>query len=240
MDLTANNSMPLIKGIFLKRYKRFFVEAQLVDTSEIITAHCPNTGSMLGLLNEGAAVYLSKAVNINNKLPYRLELIEASNKALVGVNTLSTNKIIREALQQNQIIEVVEYPQSLEEVKYEDSRLDFKLSKGEDIKDQCFMEIKSVTLSRTSGIAEFPDASTSRGLKHLNTLMQIAQLGAKAINLYLVQRSDVSVVRIAKDLDPSYYQGVINAKNMGVTFLAYQCEVSIKQIVVKNKIKIMY
>ena len=151
----------LLQGTLIKRYKRFFVDIKYKN--KIITGHCPNTGSMMGLLNKGNKIWFSRSDNLSRKLKYTLEIIEVGKK-MIGINTLLTNKIVFEALSQKKIKNFVKFNNIKPEVKFSDkTRFDFLIS---DNKEKCFLEVKNVTLSRKDGIAEFPDAITSRGTKH--------------------------------------------------------------------------
>ena len=155
----------LISGLFVKRYKRFFVDIKI--NSRIITAHCPNTGSMFGLLKKDNKVWISKSNNPKRKLKYTLEIIEDTGSK-IGVNTLSANKIILYALQKNLIKEFNNIKEIKPETKFgKKTRFDFLIING---KDKIFIEVKNVTLSRKKGLAEFPDAVTTRGLKHIREL----------------------------------------------------------------------
>ena len=157
----------LIPGEFIKRYKRFFVEVKIGNN--IVTAHCPNTGSMMGLLKKGNRVWLSKSDDLKRKLKYTLQIIE-DNKSKVGINTHLTNKIVLEALRNSIIKDFVNLSLIQQEVKFGDNtRFDFLITKG---MKKIFIEVKNVTLSRKKGIAEFPDAVTSRGLKHIKELLK--------------------------------------------------------------------
>ena len=187
----------LIQGIFIKRYKRFFVDVKV--NNQIITAHCPNTGSMLGLLNEGNRVWISKSNNPNRKLKYTLEIIE-DKKSKIGVNTHFTNKIVLHALQNNLIKEFKNILEIKPETKFgKNTRFDFLVTNK---KDKIFIEVKNVTLSRKKGLAEFPDAVTTRGLKHINELLNAGEKNYKIFILYLIQREDCETFVIAKDIDP--------------------------------------
>ena len=153
----------LLQGTLIKRYKRFFVDIKYKN--KIITGHCPNTGSMMGLLNKGNKIWFSRSDNLSRKLKYTLEIIEVGKKMIV-INTLLTNKIVFEALSQKKIKNFVNFNNIKPEVKFSDkTRFDFLIS---DNKEKCFLEVKNVTLSRKDEIAEFPAAITSRGTKHLN------------------------------------------------------------------------
>ena len=189
----------LISGFLIKRYKRFFVDIKIND--QIVTAHCPNTGSMYGLLKEGNKVWLSKSNNPNRKLKYTLEIIE-NNNSKVGINTHSSNKIVLNALQNNSIDEFKNISNIKPETKFgTNTRFDFLISSK---KSKIFIEVKNVTLSRRKKIAEFPDAVTTRGLKHINELLKASEKNYKIYILFLVQRDDCKFFSIAKDIDPDY------------------------------------
>ena len=224
----------LIKGKLIKRYKRFFVDVKLKN--EIVTAHCPNTGSMKGLIEQGNEVFLLKNDDPKRKLKYGLEIIKA-NKKLVGVNTHMANKIVNHALQNNLIKELVNNDKIKPEVFYnKETRFDFLIEKK---KQKCFVEVKNVTLFRYEKTAEFPDAVTTRGSKHLLTLIDAIKKGYKCYLIYLVQIQNMEYFKIAKDIDNEYYKNFMIAKKAGVNFLAYRCKISSKEIVVEKKIKII-
>ena len=224
----------LIKGKFIKRYKRFFVDVKL--DKEIVIAHCPNTGSMKGLLDEANDVYISKSDDPKRKLKYTLEIIKVK-KNLVGVNTHFANKIAYHALSNNLIKEISNNDIIIPEVFFnKDTRLDFLIEKN---KQKIFVEVKNVTLFREEKIAEFPDSITSRGSKHLKTLIEAIKQGYKSYLLFLVQIEGVESFKIAKDIDKEYYDNYLLAKKAGVKFLAYRCKISSKEIIVETKIKII-
>ena len=227
-------SKSLIKGKLVKRYKRFFVDVKL--NKEVVTAHCPNTGSMMGLLKEGNEVFISKNDNPKRKLKYTLEIIKVK-KNLVGVNTHFANKIALHGLSNNLIKEVSNNDSIKPEVFFnKETRFDFFIEKN---KKKIFVEVKNVTLSRDKGIAEFPDSITSRGSKHLKTLVDATKKGYVAYLLFLIQIEGVDCFKIAKDIDNEYYQNYLLAKKNGVNFLAYQCKINSKEIKIKKKIKII-
>ena len=221
----------LIPGLFIKRYKRFFVDIKIKN--KIITAHCPNTGSMLGLLNEGNKVWLTKSLNLKRKLKYTLQIIE-DKKSKVGVNTHLTNKIVHEALKKNLI---KNFNQNIkinsEKVFGKKTRFDFFLE-NKNIKT--FLEVKNVTLNRKDKIAEFPDSITSRGTKHLNELMIAAKKGFKAYLLFVIQREDCKKFEIAKDIDIEYANALKKAIKHNVKILCYDCKFSSKGIVLNKEI----
>ena len=222
----------LISGLFIKRYKRFFVDVNLKN--KIVTAHCPNSGSMMGLLKKSNKVWLTKAINKKRKLKYTLQIIE-DGKTKVGVNTHLTNKIALDALKKKLIkdFENVTYIKS-EQVFGENTRFDFYL---EEMKVKTFLEVKNVTLKRRTDIAEFPDSVTSRGAKHLRELINAKKKGFNACLLFVIQREDCNKFEIAKDIDPEYSKALINAINHGVKILCYDCKFSSKGILLNNKIK---
>ena len=224
----------LIKGKLIKRYKRFFTDVKL--GKEIVTAHCPNTGSMKGLLDEGNEVYLLPNNDPKRKLKYGLEIIK-SRKNLVGVNTHMANRIAQHALENNLISELKNSDLIKPEVFFnKDTRFDFLIEKN---KQKSFVEVKNVTLFRGKKTAEFPDAITSRGSKHLLTLIDAIKKGYKSYLLFLVQIQNMENFKIAKDIDAEYYKNYILAKKAGVKFLAYRCKISSKEIKIEKKIKII-
>ena len=223
----------ILEGFFVKRYKRFFVDA--VSNGNVITTYCPNTGSLRGMLNENAKVLIAKVDNPKAKLKYRLEAIK-HNGVYVGINTSLPNGIIFEAIKQKKILDNLQ-GEIKKEVKYgKNSRVDIFINnpKGKD----CFIEVKSVTLSRVKGLAEFPDAKTTRGSKHLIELGEMSKQGHDCYLVYLIQRKDINIFSIAKDIDEEYYKNSIIAKKSGVKFIAFSCEVSKKGIDVIQQIKI--
>ena len=224
----------LIKGKLIKRYKRFFVDVKL--NKEIVTAHCPNTGSMKGLLDKDNTVYLLKNDDPKKKLKYGLEIIKAQ-KNLVGVNTYMANKIVNHGLKNNLIKELKDNEKIKAEVFFnKETRFDFLVEK---IKQKSFIEVKNVTLFRDKKTAEFPDAITSRGSKHLLTLIDAIKKGYKTYLIFLVQIQNMEYFKIAKDIDNEYYNNYLKAKKAGVNFLAYRCKISSKEIFIDKKIKII-
>jgi len=220
----------LIKGKLIKRYKRFFVDIK-VDNSTL-TAHCPNTGSMMGLLEEGNDAWISKSNNPNRKLKYTLEIIKVK-KNLVGVNTHRANRIVEHGLK-NKIFEEFKSIKSIKpEFKFSsDTRFDF-------LCDKIIIEVKNVTLTRNKELAEFPDAITSRGSKHLIKLINSIKKDYKPYVLFLTQIQGINNFKIAKDIDNDYYQNYLLAKKSGVKFLAYRCSISPIRIRIEKKLKII-
>jgi sugar fermentation stimulation protein A len=214
----------LIKGKLIQRYKRFLADVELEDGS-IVTAHCANSGSMLGLKDPGFPVYLSPATG--GKLLYRWEIVEV-NGALVGINTSLPNKLTEEALINKLIPEFAAYESIRREVKYgESSRIDFLLeSPG---LPPCYLEVKSVITKRTTH-AEFPDAVTARGTKHLIELSNMVKLGSRAAMLYVAMREDCDSFALAEDIDPIYAETSRLVFASGVEKYCYQCDVSLDEI----------
>ena len=224
----------LIKGKLIKRYKRFFTDVKL--GKEIVTAHCPNTGSMKGLLDEGNHVYVLPNNDPKRKLKYGLEIIK-TRKNLVGVNTHMANRIAQHALENNLIKELKDNDLIKPEVFFnKETRFDFLIEKK---KQKSFVEVKNVTLFRDKNTAEFPDAVTSRGSKHLLTLIDAIKKGYKTYLLFLVQIQNMEYFKIAKDIDPEYYKNYLLAKKAGVNFLAYRCDISSKKIFIEKKLNII-
>jgi len=221
----------LLQGLLIRRYKRFFVDIKYQNKT--ITAHCPNSGSMKGLLDVNNKVWFSKSDNPKRKLKYTIQIIEV-NKKLVGINTHLTNKIVLESLKEKKIKNLTEFNNIKTEVKYSDkTRFDFFISNN---KKKCFLEVKNVTLSRENSIAEFPDAITSRGTKHLNELMDAKKKGYESYILYLIQREDCKFFKIAKDLDEEYKNTFDSALKNGVKILCYDCKISLEEIKINNQI----
>ena len=219
----------LIPGLFLKRYKRFFVDIKI--NNRIVTAHCPNTGSMQGLLKKGNKVWLSKSNNPKRKLKYTLEIIEVK-KSKVGVNTHSANKIIYHSLKNKVIKEFKNFLEIKPETKFgTNTRFDFLLLNK---KDKVFIEVKNVTLSREKGHAEFPDAVTTRGLKHIGELIKASKRNYKIYIIYLIQRDDCNSFAIAKDIDPDYANALSKAVKKKLNVLCYDCKFSSKGIKLNN------
>ena len=219
----------LIKGKLIKRYKRFFADVEV--NNKVVTAHCPNTGSMLGLLNKGNDVWISKADDPKRKLKYTLEMIK-SNQKIVGVNTHRANRIVEHGLKNKLFKEFRSIKNIKPEFKYsDDTRFDFLCDKN-------LIEVKNVTLFRKKDVAEFPDAITSRGSKHLKKLTESINLGYKPYVLFLVQIQNISKFKIAKDIDSDYYNNFTEAKKNGLKFIAYRCKLNSKEIIVEKKIQI--
>ena len=221
----------LLQGALIKRYKRFFIDIKYKN--KIITAHCPNSGSMMGLLDRGNKAWFSLSDNPKRKLKYTLEMIEVKNKK-VGINTLLTNKIVLEALKHKKINSLNKFNHIKTESKFSDgTRFDFLLSND---KEKCFLEVKNVTLLRENKIAEFPDAITSRGTKHLNELCNAKKKGYQSYILYLIQRENCDSFKIARDIDEEYIIAFSKALKSGVKVLCYDCKLNSEEIKLNKQI----
>ena len=225
----------LIHGTLIKRYKRFLADIQL-DNGDIVTAHCANSGSMMGLKEPGSPVWLSPATNPKAKLDYKWELVEVDGN-LVGINTAHPNRLVQDAITDGTISELEGYQNLRREMKYgQNSRIDIFLS-GSTMGDaDCYVEVKSVTLSRKKTIAEFPDSVTARGTKHLKELSQMVADGHRAMMVYLIQRTDCDEFRVAADIDPTYATALDDALYNGVEAVCYGCNLTNKEIIVNQRI----
>lgn len=217
---------PLIEGVLIQRYKRFFADVRL-PTGEVVVAHCANSGSMLSVKEPGSKVWISPAADPARKLRYTWELIKV-NGAMVGVNTGHPNRIVAEAIAAGEIKELAGYESLKREQKYgKNSRIDILLeSPG---RPPCYVEIKNVTMRRgftDAHKAEFPDSVTERGAKHLVEMADMVRNGARAVMFYLVQRTDCANFRVAGDIDPAYEKGLKTALAAGVEAIGYGCDIT--------------
>ena len=221
----------LIKGKLIKRYKRFF--ADINYKNKIITAHCPNSGSMMGLLDLGNKAWFSKSNNPKRKLKHTLEIIQVG-KNLVGINTFLTNKLVFEALNLKKIKSLIKFNNIKTEVSFSsNTRFDFLISNNT---QKCFLEVKNVTLVRKEKQAEFPDAITVRGRKHLKELTSAKKKGFESYILYLIQREDCNSLKIASDIDREYKDVFNKALKNEVKALCYDCKLSNEEIKLNNQI----
>ena len=211
---------PLVRGTLVRRYKRFLADVELED-GRTVTAHCANTGTMLGVRDPGSEVWLSPATNPARKLRYSWQMIRVG-EGLVGINTQNPNRIVEEAIGSGRIPELAGYGTIRREVKYgRNSRIDILLQ--EPGKPDCYVEIKNVHLVREDGTAEFPDAVSARAAKHQGELADMVEAGHRAATLYLCQREDCDRFRIAGDIDPAYAEAAQKARDRGVEALCYGC-----------------
>lgn len=217
----------LVCGRLIKRYKRFLADVEL-ESGEVVTAHCANSGSMLGLKEEGNRVWLSVSDNPARKLKYSWELVEVAGVP-VGINTSLPNRLVEEAILDGTIAELSGYETLRREVKYgKNSRIDILLADG--ARPNAYVEVKNVTLMREAGLAEFPDAVTARGAKHLDELADMVDQGHRAVMVYLVQYPSSERFRLARDIDPAYAQAFEAARGRGVEAVAYVCDITPEEI----------
>ncbi|HXV73910.1 MAG TPA: DNA/RNA nuclease SfsA [Sphingomonadales bacterium] len=222
---------PLTEGVLIQRYKRFFADVRLRDGA-VVTAHCANSGSMMGVKEPGSKVWLSPSPNPKTKLAWRWEMIDVEG-AKVGINTMHPNRIAAEAIAEKRIPELAGYASARREVRYgQNSRIDLLLEDP----GLCFVEVKNVTLKRGKQ-AQFPDAVTERGTKHLHELANEAKKGNRAVMLYLAQRADCDAFSIAEDIDPEYAKTLSKALKSGVEALCYQCALSDTEICLDRPLK---
>jgi sugar fermentation stimulation protein A len=222
----------LISGTLVKRYKRFLADVKL-NNNRVVTAHCANSGSMKECSEPGRTVFLSSHDNPKRKLKYTWEIIEMPS-SLVGVNTNIPNRLVHKSIEDGLVKELEGYDRIKPEVKVGNhSRLDLCLTKREN--NQCFVEIKNCTLV-TDGVACFPDAVTSRGLKHLVELQKLLDKGNRCVMFYLIQRTDAGVFKPADHIDPAYGKELRKAVKKGVEILVYDTAIDLERIVLNQKI----
>ena len=227
-------STPLIPARLIRRYKRFLADCRLEDGTEV-TAHCANPGSMTGLAIEGSKIWLEPNDDPKKKLKYGWRLVDHENGHFTGVDTSVPNRALKEALEKREIAALSDYSVVRPEVKYgENSRIDFLLS-GDGLRD-AWVEVKSVTLSRQAGLAEFPDSVTVRGAKHMAELAKMAEAGDRAIVLFLVQRTDCDRMVPAADIDPNYAKALGDAVAAGVEVIALSTHISPKGVEIASEI----
>jgi sugar fermentation stimulation protein A len=231
---------PLIPATLKRRYKRFLADVVLRDGSEI-TAHVANPGAMTGLAEPGARVWLSRSDSPTRKLPYSWELVEADfggGHELAGVNTAHPNGIVGAAIAAGAIPELAGYATLRREVKYgTNSRVDFLLEDAN--RPPCYVEVKNVHLMRRRGLAEFPDAKTERGARHLAELAAVVKGGARAVMFYLIQIGSADRFALARDIDPKYGAAFDLARAAGVEAIAYRCAISCEAIDVRERVPII-
>lgn len=230
-------SPALLRGRLIKRYKRFLADV-ILDSGEIVTTTCPNTGSMLGLLEPGSAVWLSTSESVTRKYKHTWEIVEARFGAaseFVGINTHHPNKLVTEAIEANAIVELAGYGGLKREVKYgRNSRIDILLTSEE--KPPCYVEIKNVHMMRAFGRAEFPDCVTGRGTKHLAEMSDMVAAGHRAVMVYLIQMASPASFSLARDIDPVYAAAFDKARAVGVEAIAYRCHIDAHEIAVDRRV----
>ncbi len=224
---------PLAHGVLAARYKRFLADVVL-DDGRAVTAHCPNPGTMLGLSAPGLGVWVSPAEGAKRKLAWTLELVEADG-GLVGVNTLAPNRLVAEALAANAIPELAGYGVHRREVRYgAASRVDFRLEHPG--RAPCWLEVKNCHLRRNGALAEFPDCVAARSLRHLRELAARVAMGDRAVQLFVIQRTDCDRFAACPDLDPAYAAGLTAAAKAGVEVLCYGCDISAEAIRIARRL----
>lgn len=217
----------LVPATLIKRYKRFLFDAEL-ESGELITGSCPNTGSMLGLTDPGSRIWLSLHDSPTRKYKHALELVEADGTT-VGINTGLPNRIVEEAISAGLVEPLNGYAEMKREQKYgRNSRIDILLQDPE--RPPAYVEVKNVHFMRTGGLAEFPDSPTSRGAKHLDELGDMVEAGNRAVMVYLVQRADCERLKICRDLDSNYGKAFDRAIARGVEALAMRCHITPQEI----------
>ncbi|ALL12611.1 DNA/RNA nuclease SfsA [Caulobacter henricii] len=227
---------PLVRGRLVQRYKRFFADLVL-DDGRAITAHCPNPGAMLGVNLPGQGAWVSWSDDPKRKLAWSLQLVETET-SLVGVNTLLPNRLVAEALAADSIPELSGYATVKPEVKYrEASRVDFLLT--DPARPPCWLEVKNVHLSRTPGLAEFPDCKAARSTRHLADLAAQVAEGHRAVALFVVQRADCEGFKACEDLDPAFARGLAQAVEAGVEVLVYGCDLSPQAVRIARRLTLL-
>lgn len=218
-----------LRGTLIKRYQRFLADVQLPG-GQALTVHCPNSGSMRGCSTPGSPVVISRADNPKRKYAWSLEMVKEEG-VWIGIHTGRTNHLVQEALQLGIIDDFGTISAIVPEVKVSDkSRLDFRLDTAQGM---IYLEVKNCSLAE-QGVALFPDAVTSRGTKHLHELVQLAAAGFGTAVLFCIQRSDAQRCRAAAHIDPLYAETVRWAASQGVRFLAYQAEVTPREIAIRH------
>jgi sugar fermentation stimulation protein A len=227
----------LIPARLTRRYKRFLADCVLEDGREV-TAHCANPGSMKGLAEPGTKIWLEPNDDPKKKLKFAWRLVEHQTGNFTGVDTGAANRVVKEALAAGKIPQLTQYESIRAEVKYgSGSRVDFLLS--QDTLPDLYLEVKSVTLSRQGGLAEFPDSVTARGTKHLQELAAMVRAGHRAMMLYLVQRTDCHAMCLAADIDPAYAAAFQAAQSAGVDVLALRTDICPSKITAAQEIEFL-
>jgi sugar fermentation stimulation protein A len=228
---------PLVPAVLIRRYKRFLADIRLSDGREVV-AHCANPGSMLGLAEPGMKIWVEPNDDPKKKLRYGWRLVEHENGHFTGVDTSVPNRALKAALMAGELADFAGYGEVLPEQKYgAASRVDFLL-RGKGLAD-FYLEVKCVTLSRQPGLGEFPDSVTARGAKHLAELAEMARAGHRAMVLYLVQRTDIEQVTLARDIDPGYGLAADAARAAGVEYLCYDCDINPQEIVINCPVRLV-
>lgn len=229
---------PLVPARLLRRYNRFLSDMMLEDGREV-RAHCPNPGAMLGLKDPGLRCWLEPNDDPRRKLRYGWRLAELPGGHMAGIDTSVPNRVVGEGLRAGAIAPLAGYETIRPEVKYgQRSRVDFLLSQSG--RPDCYVEVKNVHLRRTGTLAEFPDCVTTRGARHLQELSAMVEAGARAVMLYLVQRTDCDAMAIAADLDPGYAQAFGAARAAGVEMLCYGTHITPEGIEIAGPLQVQH
>jgi sugar fermentation stimulation protein A len=227
---------PLTEGRLIRRYKRFLADVAFMDGT-VDTVHCANPGAMTGVAEPGMRIFLSRSAKASRKLPWSWELVEAGG-ALIGINTIHPNRLAAEAITASAVAELNGYDALRREVRYGlRSRVDLVLTAAG--RPDAYVEVKNAHLSRTRGLAEFPDSVTQRGARHLAELSRVVANGGRAAMLYVIQRNDADRFALARDIDPAYAAAFDRARSAGVEMLAYACELSRDEILIARPVPIM-
>lgn len=234
MDYTSR----LIEARLIKRYKRFLADVELLN-GEQVTVHCANTGAMTGCQPEWARVWLSQSTNTKRKYPHSWELVELEEGAMASINTGLTNKLVKDALDNDCIAELKGYSRCQSEVVYgqEKSRIDFLLTYDQQL---CYVEVKHVTLKVDDRLGAFPDAVSQRGQKHLRELISQVEQGHRAVILFVVMRTDIDAMQPADDIDAKYGQLLRLASKKGVEVLAYKASIDLESINIEKQIPVLF
>lgn len=227
----------LVPARLIRRYKRFLADCALEETGVEITAHCANPGSMMGLADPGMRVWLEPNDDPKKKLKYGWRLVDHENGHFTGVDTSVPNRALKAALQDRALAPFAAYDRVRPEVKYgRNSRIDFLLE-ADGLPD-AYVEVKSVTLSRQTGLAEFPDSVTARGAKHLEELADMVAAGHRGVMLYLVQRTDCRRFSLAQDIDPTYAAAYRKARAAGIETFCYCADISPQGVAIADALEI--
>jgi len=225
---------PLVPGRLVRRYQRFFADVRLTD-GRLVTAHCPNSGSMLGCKEPGSPVYLSPQTGRGRKLAWTWEMVRVG-RTWVGINTFWPNRLVVEAIEDGTLGELQGYAGIRREVRVSPrSRLDLLLEGGN---GRCWVEVKNVTL-RVGDLAAFPDAVTERGTRHLRELIRLARAGQGAALVFVVQRGDCAAFRPADEVDPEYGRWLRRALDTGVEVLPYRARVTPRGITLERRLELV-
>ncbi len=230
--------VPLLSGRLIRRYKRFLADVRLDDGQEI-TAHCPNTGAMLGCMVPGSRIWLSESDNPRRRYRHTWELVEAAPGVIVGINTARTNTLVEEALERNKLENLPRPRKWRREVAVPDlrCRIDFLLQAADGGPD-CYLEVKNVTAAVEEGVALFPDAVSDRAVRHLENLVTLTERGFRAALCFCVQRRDVDVVRPAEEIHPAYARALSVAARSGVHMCGIRCEVTPAGIEPRDRVRV--